>query len=371
MEQEKVAGYRALANHLTSGMRRRNRPAVKSYLVEARLPAADGELGRFLRASLHRASPRRRLAISQLSDTPTIYRADIGSIVLWIDTADPLLWEVHSLGDSSIVSMIVERWINATPELDLPWLPEELLSVASGTGEFVGFGLTYSRDFFAEDPDAAESLSVRVSGTEAQDALSDLQTQRTFLRTSALSMVRVRNPFEGPGAMAHRRVTASVTARGRVTSRGDDFDRHRTFLRHCSGLYRSAAGKIQNEMCLGAFTAGGEGLRGPLLLDLGSPIDDLAAFCGRVFSGADPFRLWGFLERRADELVVAHAFDRRAGASFTVEAGPRAWRLFLPPETPGVVVLRLLTLLQHHHDRRARIPALDLGQRSSSSHSPS
>jgi hypothetical protein len=369
--RDSVVSYRALANHLTSGMQRRNRPAVKSYLVERLRSGADRDDAAFLRRTLHRASPRRRLDVVPLAETPTILRAQVGSVVLWIDTADGSFWEVHSLDDSATVGAIVERWIAVTPELDLPWLPEELLRVASGSGDFVGFGLTYSREFFAEDPDTAESLTVRVSGTEAHNALSDLQKQRTFLRTSALSMVRVRNPFAGPGAMTTHRVTASLTARGRVSSRGESFERHRTFFRHCCELYRSAATTIQNELSLGSLSTDGEGLRGPLLIDLGSPIDDLAGFCGRVFSGSDPFRIWGFLERRAADLVVAHAFDRRSGAAFTVEAGPRVWRLFLPSTTPGMVVLRLLTLLQHHHDRRATVPALHLAQKSSSVQRPS
>ena len=365
-ETHEVRTYRELANQLTEGMRQRNRPAVKTYLVERVRPPTDADDVGLIHRSLRLASPRRRLVVQQLASSPAIVRAQVGAIVLWVDTSDPRFWEVHSLDDSAAVGSIVDRWISATPELDLAWFPEELLGVASGSGEFVGFGLTYSREFFAEDRDSAESLAVRVSGTDAGNALEDLKQQPAFLRASSLSMIRVRNPLVGPGAMTAHRVTASVTTRGRVSSRGDSFERHRAFFRYCADLYRSAAADIQERLSVGAFNETGEGLRGPTVIDLGSPIDDLAAFCGRAFSGADPFRLWGFLERRTDDLIVAQAFDRRAGTGFVVEATPLLWRVFLPPDASGAIVLRLLTLLQHHHDRRASMPSLAVAQKSSS-----
>jgi hypothetical protein len=357
-ESGEVLTYRELANHLTAGMSRRNRPAVKTYLVEPVRPIRAQDTANFLRRSLKAASPRRRVDVRPLPDMPTINRVGIGRVTLWIETGESRFWEVHTLDETATVNRIVDRWIAITPEIDAPWFPQELLGEAARTGEFVGFGLTYTRAFFADDPDTAESLTVRVSGTDSRDALSGLQSQAVFARTSALSMVRVRNPFTGPGATQTGRVTASITARGRVSSRGDDFERHRTFFRYCADVYRAAEARIQEAFTVGQLGPDGEGLRGPAVISLGSPVDDLGAFCGRVFSGGDPFRLWGFLERRSADLIVANTFDRRSGGSFTVEATPSEWRVYLPSGAPGAVILRLVTLLQQNHDRRAGMPGL-------------
>ncbi len=368
VESAEILTFRALVNHISSGMSRPSRPAVKTYLVEPVRPIQPGHVTEFIRRSLREASPRRRVDVQPLADTPTILRARVGRITLWVETGEGRFWEVHSLDDTTLVGGLVDRWIALTPELDTPWFPEELLRAAADTGEFVGFGLTYTRAFFADDPETAESLSVRVSGTESRDALSDLQAQPTFTRTSALSLVRVRNPLAGPGATEAGRVTSSLSARGRVSSRGDDFERHRTFFRYCAELYRDAEARIQDRLSIGSFDQDGEGLRGPTVIHLGSRVDDLAGFCGRVFSGGEPFRLWGFLERRSDSLIVANAFDRRSGSAFTIEAAADEWRVFLPPGAPGSVVLRLLTLLQQNHDRRTRMPQVASPQSRSSSH---
>jgi hypothetical protein len=350
--------FRELENWLSSSMARRSRPAVKTYLVEPTTNLSGRDHQEFLRRSFRAASPRRRVAVTALVGNADIYEVLVGKVALWVETGDDRFWQVHSVDETTVVASIVDRWIALTPELDAPWFPEQLLRTVAGVGEFIGFGLSYSRAYFADDPDEAESLSVRVSGSESRVALKDLQGQHTFLRASALSMVRVRNPFAGPGATEVGRITTSLTARGRVSSRGDSFGRHRDFLRYGAELYRATEARIADTMSIGGLESSGEGLRGPIVVRLASPVDDLGAFCGRLFSGGDPFRLWGFLERRSPDLIVANAFDQRSGASFTVEATSTALRIFLPTGTSGTVVLRLVTLLQQHHDRRAEVEGL-------------
>lgn len=366
MADSGVRSYRQLANGLTDAMQQRRRPSVKTHLVEVLRPIHDDAVPELIRRSLRRSLRRRQVVVTQLADAPRIFEIRANRLTLWADTSGAGMWEIHSLDDTTAVTALVERWIGMTPELDLPWFPEELLTRASLAGEFVGFGLLFSREFFSTEDEAADTLSVRVSGSESEDALREFRHEKTLNRTSALSMIRVKNPLSGPGAMSAGKITASLSSRGRVSSRGNSFDRHRAFFRHSAQLYRDAAAEISRDLSVGALSAEGGGLRGPVVINLATRVDDLAAFCGRIFSGADPFQLWGFLERRAEDLIVIQAFDRRSGSPFTVEAMPEQWRLFLPAGSPGALVLRLLTLLQRHHDRRASMPDL-LAHNSSSS----
>jgi hypothetical protein len=352
-----VTSHRELANLLTEGMRRRSRPAVKTFLIErARHDRPIGE--EMLRTTLRPASPRRRVQVTRLADAPQVFLARVGALSFWIDTAGDPFWAVHTVDQTQAVNGVIERWVATSSELDQPWFPKELLQEMVGSGEFVGFGLTYSGEYFADEPDTAETLSFRVSGTDARVALSDLQRHKTFERTSALSMVRLRQPFDGPGPLEASRVTVTLTSRGRVSTRGDSFDRHNTFFRVAAGLYERMSASIAGKLSVGGLQPDGGGLRGAILLDLVSPIDNLASFCGRVFSGADPFLLWGFLERRSDSMILVQAFDRRVGEAFVVEATPSQWRIYLPDGAPGSIALRLLTLLQHQHDQRVHMPAL-------------
>ena len=299
--------------------------------------------------------------MSTLPSNADVFEVQVGKVTLWVETGDNRFWQVHSVDETTVVASIVDRWIAITPELDAPWFPEQLLRSVADVGEFIGFGLSYSRAYFAEDPDDAESLSVRVERVRVARGAARPSGPAHVPAASALSMVRVRNPFSGPGTTEAGRITTSLTARGRVSSRGDSCLRHRDFLRYGADLYRTTEARIADTLTIGGLEPSGEGLRSPIVVRLASRVEDLGAFCGRLFSGGDPFRLWGFLERRSPDLIVANTFDPRSGASFTVEATPDALRVFLPSGTSGTVVLRLVTLLQQHHDRRAEVEGLLLG----------
>lgn len=342
-------------------MQSRQRPAVKTYLLQVARPLAARGLTEFLSRTMRRAAPRRRIEVSEVADEGTLFEIRVGQLTLWVDTSGGATWDVHSIGETSKVSTLVERWVAATAELEMPWFPEQLLATAAAAGDFVGFGLSFSREFFVEDPsDVADTLSVRVSGSESSDALHQFRTQESLTRSSALASIRVRNALSGPGAMAGGRIASTLGSRGRVSSRGDSFDRHREFFRHSAHLYAEASRAVAERHTVGRLDEEGEGLRGPLVIDLYSPVEDLGSFVARIFSGADPFRLWALLERRADDLIVAEAFDQGLGVPFTVEATPELWRVYLPEGAPGPLALKLVTLLQHHHDRRVSAPAIAL-----------
>ena len=336
-------------------MQHRTRPAVKTFLLEVLAPPR-GPLGDFLRQGMSRASPRRRVTVGALPESPSIYRLRIGRLTLWADTGDETLWEIHSLDDAATVQSIIGGWVAQVPGVDYAWFPQELLKEAAQSGEFVGFGLKHTREFFAEEPETAEALSMRVTVRHAHTALSEIQSQAAFKRTSTLSMVRVREPLSGPGSPAAGRLTSSLSVQGRMTSRGDSFERHRAFLRHCARLYRSKSDEVVASLRMGELDEAGEGLSGPMRIDLHSPVDDLVDFCGRLFSGNEPFRLWGFPERRGSDLVVAPTYDRVSGQAFTIEVASSEMRLYLGSRVPGSMVLRLVSLLQHHHDRRVSFP---------------
>jgi hypothetical protein len=355
MESAGIRSFRELANELSAGMQHRNRPAVKTFLIDVRTPPHQTTQD-FLRQGLSHASPRRRITVGPLPDSPTVYRARLGKLTMWVDTTDESFWEIHTLDDTATVQSILGSWVAQSPGVEYAWFPQELLQQAAESGEFVGFGLRYTREFFADEPETADALSMRVAGTRARTALVELQRQAAFERTSALSMVRVRDPLSGPGSLAGERITSSLSAQGRITSRGESFERHRAFIRFCAHLYRAKCNEAKAFLGSGRFDESGEGLSGPLRIDLRTPIDDLVDFCGRLFSGGEPFRLWGFPERRGNDLVVAPTYDRVSGEALTIEVASKEMRLYLGPRVPGSFVLRLVSLLQHHHDQRVTFP---------------
>ena len=348
--------YQSLAGAMTDAMTRRNRPSVKTWTLE--LQRSTRQATEYVRRGLASAT-RRRLMVFPFADAPAIMLVRIGSLEVFVDTTSKRLWQVHTAERTAPVEDVLKRWVSRDRDLEFMSLPEEFLNRAAGTGAFVGFGLHHSEAFLASEPDSGEVLSVRVNSAQSEGALGDLRDRPTFANTGALSMVKVRQPLVGLGAMRHGHITSTLNAGGRVSSRGDSFERHKLFVDAVTHDYQAMVQAVEAKGTVGSLGERGEGLRGPLVMQLGRPIEDLEAYCSRAFAGGEPFFIWGLLERRSDDYIIASCFERRASVPFTVEATPDRWFVYLPDGTPGGVAMRLWQRLQVHHDRRTTLSLFD------------
>ena len=87
----------------------------------------------------------------------------------------------------------------------------------------------------------------------------------------------------------------------------------------------------------------------PLNITFGRPIADIEKFLDAVFSGAEPFRLWGtpvFLSK--DYLSDGIGFACHPSHSF--EITPEFMRVYLLDGSCGNSIARLYTNLQHYYD---------------------
>jgi hypothetical protein len=344
--------YQSFVNAMTTVMSQRNRLSVKSWAIQV-FGETDNPMAH-LANMLRRAAPRRTVRVLPFQDNASVAYIQIGRLDLFADLSDSRWWLLHSAEEAASIEPVIRRWIADDSNVDFIALPEHLLLKAANTGTFVGFGLHHSLEFLSTDPDVADTLSVRLSGRQSREALQDLRVKSSF-STSALTSIRVRQPFSGPGAMTAGRITSSVTNAGRVSSRGDSFDRHSLMVAAVVGDYQALVRDVEERGTMGALDPDGLGLRGPVELDLGRPIDDLEGFCARAFSGFEPFYIWGFLEKRSPDLIVANCLDRRSERALTIEAYADRWLVYLPDGTPGSVLMRLWSRMQVHHDRHATV----------------
>jgi hypothetical protein len=68
----------------------------------------------------------------------------------------------------------------------------------------------------------------------------------------------------------------------------------------------------------------------------------------KMFSGADPFRLWALPQASGEGSFRARAVDTGTGSIATYEVGPSGVALELDPGTPAGVAIRFLANLQYH-----------------------
>ena len=127
--------------------------------------------------------------------------------------------------------------------------------------------------------------------------------------------------------------------------------------------YRTRVLEVENGFSLSARgVGGGYRLTGqPIKVDMKPHIADLPAFCARLFSAINPFRLAGIPRRVGDDHFLVAAVDLHTGQTLRFELSPDRIIVFLPAGTCGNTLLRFVTNLQRHHSRLVRAPQLGWG----------
>ena len=288
------------------------------------------------------------------------HRKRIGA---YVDFRDPRFLRLHSTAKSELLDDFVLGWTGKLPELDHAWFDDSFLDSCSKFGALRGIAVEYnnqplaSTDDEAEvDDEALESIRLRQSG-KAQKMLDLLRKSNDFAQQSSLSMVRIKRE-EGT-----KSATAEIRFNGRITGRGSSFIQHTELAECIIERYRTRVLEVENGFSLSARgVGGGYRLTGqPIKVDMKPHIADLPAFCARLFSAINPFRLAGIPRRVGDDHFLVAAVDLHTGQTLRFELSPDRIIVFLPAGTCGNTLLRFVTNLQRHHSRLVRAPQLGWG----------
>ena len=85
------------------------------------------------------------------------------------------------------------------------------------------------------------------------------------------------------------------------------------------------------------------------------PMPNLEKFVSSVFSGAEPFRLWGVPVQLADNFYRVNAVDMHVSHLIIFEISPEYMRVYLPDGSCGNTIARLYCNLQHNYDSRVSL----------------
>jgi hypothetical protein len=284
------------------------------------------------------------------------------SAEFYVDASDQRFWLLHSVSKSTAADRILQRVIANDIRLDSAWLPMQLLEQVAGMGLFRGLGLDYDRrevpDVDFEAPEApVEYLKMQLWGNRAREVLRVLREPNAFADATTLSKVRVKH-WHDPAGDQDSFSLDDVKWDGKITARGTSFQSHINLV---TTVYRTYAEKIKRfeddfglryEAVEGAnarqapYSVGGE----PLNVTFGRPIADLEKFLDSVFSGAEPFRLWGSPVSLGRNYFRVTALDLHVTHPITFEITPQFMRVYLPQGSCGNTLARLYTNLQHYYD---------------------
>ena len=338
---------------------------LKTYLVEAhRLRAANHDRTlATIRAAFIPGLLGRPTRIRETEDD-RFFNIQFGredQAVLHVDASNPRFWLIHSTARSTEVDPLIQKLVNNTSEFDHVWLPIQLLSRIAGLGSLRGLGLDYDRrpvpdvDFEGEHA-PMQFLKMQLWGNRAREVLGILRQPGAFADSTTLSKVKVKY-FLNQNDQAF--CIADMKYDGKVTGRGTSYQ---SYIALVTNLYRDYIRRIEDYEQ--RFTVKFESVRDrvrvdgePLNIQFTQPLPNLEAFCDRVFSGSNPFRLMGLPVRTGRNSFRVNAIDLHVGRRIGFELSPEFMRVYLAPGGCGNSLARLYTNLQHHYN--SQIEAVD------------
>lgn len=289
------------------------------------------------------------------------------SAEFYVDASDTRFWLLHSVSKSVAADRILQRVIANDSRLDSAWLPMQLLEQVAEMGFFRGLGLDYDRrevpDVDFNSPDApVEFLKMQLWGNRARDVLRVLRGPNAFADATTLSKVRVKH-WHDPAIDQDSFSLDDVKWDGKITARGTSFQSHINLV---TTLYRAYATKIkgfEENFSLRYETARGANPKKapssvsgePLNITFGRPIADIEKFLDTIFSGSEPFRLWGAPVLLAKNYFRVTALDLHVTHRITFEITPDFMRVYLLDGSCGNTIARLYTNLQHYYDSQVTI----------------
>jgi len=326
----------------------RARTSVKTYLVEAHRLDAD---------NISAAELLRQIALPlgvAVDDTDEIdlFQLRAGEHEFWCDTSIGRYWRLHTTAKVEQADALHRQLVGVTPLLDNVWLPPNYLEqLAERTNSAMQtFSLNHDRRPLTADADGQDLdfVALRLWASQAARTLRLLRDAQVFPHGISLRSVKLRaGDVEPDGDFC----IAEYFHNGKVTASGTSFDEHNRVLLHVLRDYGRIVERIENRYAIG-LTCDDQRCShvtgDPIVIDMEWTMPSIEHVVARIFSAAEPFRLWGVPERISDKHYRARAVDLHVGSTLTFDITDKHIVIQLRGGTCGNTIVRFLGGLHYH-----------------------
>ncbi len=306
------------------------RAALKTYLLES-----HGRMRTDPYAALTELCAQFGMTVTH-TDDPGLLELLLGDLALWMDVTQARVLRLYTVGAARETDRVHEMLVSGTGLLECVWLPPralEALARAPGV-RMVLFSLRHDRRPMRRAPDenGIDSVTLRFCGPRAKETMDKLRHSSVLPSATSVYSVRVRAGDD------ERYCLAEVFHTGKITAVGTSFADHDRILRGILDEHTDRTMVLEPSG------------RGPRRITVPVPwtVDDRGYAVGRMFSGAEPFRLWGLPELASGEVYRTRAVDLDVGRTATFEVTPAGVAIELDAQAPASVAVRFISGLQYH-----------------------
>lgn len=288
------------------------------------------------------------------------------TVNIYLDTeperGENRFWIIDSVSEAALLENIINKIVAQSKSIDRIWLWSDLMNYIKRKGRVRSIDLAYDHRDFEEQEHSSEErsnielqehlkVSVKGGNDEALQALSELLETNLLKKKLVPSKVGIR--YEGRDLQAQKLsdtfAIEDIKYDGKMVVKGTSIDLHKELVSEIRRRYSIKVREIEEN-----HTIRLEGKNGKIQRVLGDPlyfnfedkrIEDLNQFCIVVFSGKQPFNLWGIPQQIDDGLLV-RAVDLHTGSKMNFQIYDDLISLSLEPGACGNSVIRFFTNIQ-------------------------
>jgi hypothetical protein len=274
---------------------------------------------------------------------------------LYLETGinpDRRFWTAYSLSDAADIDRALDNLTNHQPDFDRFWLWPDYLSKKQSEDrcEFRGVGLDYDHRRFIDRISLVEPtdyFKVQIwGGKESQRILQFIASNDDFKRRMVISKIRMKCLH--PTDLASFAIE-DLKYNGKFTTRGSSFNTHQSLVYDIKNEYSKCILDIEKRFSSPFWSNNIDEYTNPIFFSFGDyQVTNLDLFCKVVFSGKQPFRLWGVPERTqaGDDGREVAAVDLHTGSRLYFEIYRDIITMTLHEGSCGNTVARFFTHLQ-------------------------
>lgn len=272
----------------------------------------------------------------------------------FVDMLDQRFWLLHTTSPAAWSRSVLRAVVNRNRNVDWCWLTLDRVEAMRKRGQERWFKADFrGADLLPPEGTRGRRLKVQLEGDDPDDLQAILREH--YRSSTALTSVALRLDDADSG-----RVDLAANYQGVFQSRGTSFDLHVGFAANAIAGYGERVRGVESTYGIGwTPTDGGVEMRGGVIeIRLERTITDMDHFLDGIFSCREPFRLWAVPRYRTPSFVDAEVVDLHVGRQFRMEILPDSLRVYVPTDTCGNTLFRLLANLQHRYDAAATSTAI-------------
>ena len=307
------------------------RTALKTFLLEA-----HGAMRSDPFTALQQLAPTLGLSVERTDDAQLLALWAGDDVQFWLDTSAGRVHRLYTVGTAKEADRVHELLVAGSGLLECVWLPPRALEklARNPASQMVLFSLRHDRRMLRRTPDlqGIDSVTLRFWGPRARDTLDKLRRSDVLPMATSVYSVRVRLGDD------EKYCLAEVFHTGKITAIGTSFAEHERIVGALLAEHAELVEALETAQ------------RTPRRVQV--PVrwtfDDLSYGVARMFSGNEPFRLWGLPEQTAPDTFCVRAVDLDVGriAQFSVDAS--GLTMELGARTPASTAIRVISALQYH-----------------------